>query len=360
MKQTSCCTLLWSTLLFCATGALADQVTLKNGDRLSGTIVKYDGKNLVIKSELAGQVTIPWDAVTALSSAAPVHVELKDGQTVVGAVTTAPDSKLQIATQATGTVTAARESVSAIRSDDEQKAYQADIDRFRNPRLVDLWIGTLDLGFADSHGNSNTETFTLSASAARVTSRDKIGVAFTSIFAASDASGSRLTTADAKRGGIDYNLNVHKKLFVFGSVNLETDQFQSLDLRFVPAGGLGYHAIRTENTALDLQVGASVNREFFSTGLNRTSEEVLFGEEVTHRFSKSSSLHERLVLYPNLSSGGDYRMNFDTTMVTTIRKFLSWQFSVSDRYLTNPVPGKKGNDILFTTGFRLTFANPTR
>ena len=29
---------------------LADQVTMKNGDRLSGAIVKYDGKNLVLKS----------------------------------------------------------------------------------------------------------------------------------------------------------------------------------------------------------------------------------------------------------------------------------------------------------------------
>jgi len=47
---------------------LADQVVMKNGDRLSGNIVKYDGKSLIIKSELAGQVTIPWDAVTSITS----------------------------------------------------------------------------------------------------------------------------------------------------------------------------------------------------------------------------------------------------------------------------------------------------
>ena len=28
----------------CAAGALADQITLKNGDRLTGTVVKSDGK----------------------------------------------------------------------------------------------------------------------------------------------------------------------------------------------------------------------------------------------------------------------------------------------------------------------------
>src|SRR5580693_2670458 len=65
----------------CASGALlADQVTMKNGDHLSGSIVKYDGKNLILKSEFAGQVTIPWDAVTAITSSDPLNVGLKDGQ----------------------------------------------------------------------------------------------------------------------------------------------------------------------------------------------------------------------------------------------------------------------------------------
>ena len=38
--------------------ALADQVTFKNGDRLSGVIQKNDGKNLTLKSELAGVVSV--------------------------------------------------------------------------------------------------------------------------------------------------------------------------------------------------------------------------------------------------------------------------------------------------------------
>jgi len=60
---------------------------MKNGDRLSGAIVKYDGKNLILKSEFAGQVTIPWDAVTAITSSDPLNVGLKDGQMLVGVVT---------------------------------------------------------------------------------------------------------------------------------------------------------------------------------------------------------------------------------------------------------------------------------
>jgi len=37
--------------------ALADQVILKNGDKLTGTIAKSDGKTLVLKTDYAGDLT---------------------------------------------------------------------------------------------------------------------------------------------------------------------------------------------------------------------------------------------------------------------------------------------------------------
>lgn len=37
---------------------LADQVTLKNGDRITGSIVIKDEKTLTIKSEFLGEVTL--------------------------------------------------------------------------------------------------------------------------------------------------------------------------------------------------------------------------------------------------------------------------------------------------------------
>ena len=80
-----------SSLYLCLVTAhalLADQVTLKNGDRLSGAILKNDGTKLTMKSELAGDVTIAWAAITAVSAPGPLHVGLKDGKTVVGAVST--------------------------------------------------------------------------------------------------------------------------------------------------------------------------------------------------------------------------------------------------------------------------------
>ena len=57
--------------------AFADQVTLKNGDRLSGEILKSDEKSLTLKTEFAGEVKIDWSAVTNVDSSQDMTVGLK-------------------------------------------------------------------------------------------------------------------------------------------------------------------------------------------------------------------------------------------------------------------------------------------
>jgi len=338
-----------------AAQAFGDQITLRNGDRFSGTILHSDTKELVLKTEFAGTVTIAWSAITNITADGPVFVGLSDGQTVAGAVQAA-NGQVQVRTQAAGTITTAQSTVQTLRNREEQTAYETQVERYRNPRLVDLWTGNLDLGFAATRGNSDMRTFSLATRADRATTRDKIGVYYTSIFSSNNTSGVKTTTANSKRGGITYDVNFHKKFFAWGSVELESDQFQGLDLRFVPAGGLGYHAVNTENTKFDLRGGVAGNREFFTTGLDRSSAELIFGEDFLHRFSKVTTLEEHMRFFPNMSDGGAYRLNFDTTLATAFKKWFSLQFTVSDRYLSNPLPGRKSNDVLFSTGVRLTFA----
>ena len=77
-------------LLLCAIPALADQVILKNGDRLTGSITKSDGKVLVIKTDYAGDVTVKFDAIQSITSTGDLTVSLA-GKTVVGPVTTSGD-----------------------------------------------------------------------------------------------------------------------------------------------------------------------------------------------------------------------------------------------------------------------------
>jgi len=332
-------------------GLFAGQITMKNGDRFTGAVVKLDGKNLVLKSDYAGPIAVPWDAVVSISSSEPLSITLQDGQLLVGQVSTS-DTKFVIETKNAGTISAEKDAVKMVRSQTEQ----AEADRYLNPRIVDLWAGFVDLGYSAARGNSSTNNLTVSANAARATTRDTIAVHFTSLYASNKVAGKSVLSANAMRGGINYDLNLRPRLFAFGSVDLEFDEFQGLDLRFVPAGGLGFHAVKGERTALDLFGGGALNREFFSTGLKRTSGEVLAGDDLVYKLSSITSLHQRLVFYPNVSRPGEYRTNFDLSTVTTLKKWLAWQLSASDRFLTNPLAGRKRNDFIFTTGFRVTFA----
>ena len=164
----------------CAMVARADQVTLRNGDRLTGTIVKSDANTLLLKTEYAGDVSLQWDSVAAITSTQPLHLALRDGRTVVGAVTT-KDDKFDVATKETGEVAASKEAVVAVRNDAEQKAYDDQVERLRHPHLTDFWSGLLDTGLSVTRGNSATLTYPLSGKAARVTDRDKISLYTTAI-----------------------------------------------------------------------------------------------------------------------------------------------------------------------------------
>ena len=72
------CSLLFAAaaLLIAVVPAAADQITLKNGDRVTGAIVKKDGKDLTVKTDLMGVVTIPWDQVTDIKTNEALNVVL--------------------------------------------------------------------------------------------------------------------------------------------------------------------------------------------------------------------------------------------------------------------------------------------
>ena len=52
----------------------ADQVTLKNGDHLTGKVVKSDGKTLVLHTDSAGDVTLKYADIQDIKTDQELHV----------------------------------------------------------------------------------------------------------------------------------------------------------------------------------------------------------------------------------------------------------------------------------------------
>ena len=343
-------------LCFCAASALADQVTLKNGDRLSGTIVKTDDDKLEMKSEFAGDVKLPWSAVGAIVSAEPLHIALKNGQTIVGIVTT-KDGKFEVAA-ATGSVEAPKAEVVAVRNNAEQDVYM----RMEHPRIIDLWAALLDTGLSLTRGNSESTSFALTGKAARTAKRTKISLYSTEIYSRSTLAGVSNTTANAIRGGARVDVNLRGRSFAFGLADFEHDRFQDLDLRSVQGGGLGYHLIKEKDRTFDVFGGLTYNQEYYSKpfrppnpSTTRKTAEFVVGETLATKVGSRTTLSEQFNFFPNLSDTGDYRLQLDATAATKLKNWLSWQVTFSDRYVSGPLLGLKNNDVLFTTGLRLTY-----
>jgi len=82
----------------------------------------------------------------------------------------------------------------------------------------------------------------------------------------------------------------------------------------------------------------------------RNSAEFFWGDDFNYKLGARTTLVEGFRMFDNLSNTGQYRINFDTTATTQLTKWLTWNVSLSDRYLSDPAPGRKTNDFLYSTG----------
>jgi hypothetical protein len=165
-------------LCFVVANARADEVALKNGDRLTGTVIASHTNTLLIKTESAGYVYVLWSALASMASTQTLHLTLKDGQIAAGTVIT-QDGRFEVATRERGKVEVPIDAVVAIRNDPEQAAYDAQIERLRHPRLTDFWSAVLDAGLSLTRGNSSTLAYNLSTKAVRTTMGDKnLGICY--------------------------------------------------------------------------------------------------------------------------------------------------------------------------------------
>jgi len=364
--------LLLTMVLLCP-ALFADQVSLKNGDRLTGTIVKSDAKTLVLKTEAAGEVTFQWAAIDSITSTQPLHVGLAGGQMVVGPVAT-KDGQIQVTTTTAGVVTAAKDSVQVIRSDSEEASYDAAMERLQHPHLGDFWSGTLDTGLSLTRGNSATLSYNLAGRAVRQTDRDKITAYATAVYGKNDTTSPSQVIAHQITGGVRADINFRPRWFAYAATDFNSNALQNLNLQNVIDGGIGGHVIKTKNAQFDVFAGAGYNQEFFGAytlpnptpppattlfpAVTQRNAEANVGETFSAKLGSRSTFSETFNYFPNLSGPSGYRYTFNTVLSTAISKWLGWQFSLNDNYLSNPPTGIKGNDLILSTGLRLTFGSP--
>jgi Protein of unknown function, DUF481 len=346
-------------ILSIASATLADTLVLKNGDRLTGTIESSDGKTITFKTDYAGEIKVKWSAVKEATTGEPIYVVRKNKTTVSGQVTTeGADVTVHPSTGTAQTVPLS--DVEIIRSPAQQKVYEGTL----HPSLLQEWAGGANFGFALARGNSDTTNLAVGFNAGRKTLSDQIKMYLSTIYSTAGGLFGGTTTANEILGGVRYDKNIDPALFAFVSADYTHNALQSLNLQQIYSGGLGWHAINNPNTTFDVLAGLSYTRETYTgatttspdTNVERNFPAAVFGEDFTKKFGKISALTQDFTVYPDLSSLGEYRFALDAGWTTQIKKWLGWQITLGDRYISNPpILGTKNNDVVLSTGLKVSF-----
>ena len=355
MSKTTAYVLL--VLLCMAAWLKAEQVSLKNGDRLSGTVVSMDGKKLVLKTAYAGDVSIDWDSVSQFTSDQPLVITKTNQQQVTGTVKSEEDN--YIVTTSQGPQTLPKADVAVMRSPADQVAYEKSL----HPGILEAWTGGGNFGLALARGNSETTNLALGFNAERKTTTDTWIINAASIYSTDQKL--NMTTANSFQGLIRYDHNLSKRIFIYGAFAGGYDELQNLNYRLTPGGGIGFHAIMTEKTTLDLLAGLGYTRESYTTGLTRNLVTATLGDEFAYKLSPRTSIMQNLYYLPSLNettcsntlltSCRVYRVTGNFGITTKLNAWLTANLLFNDRYNSQPVLGNKKNDVLFTTGLGFTF-----
>jgi putative salt-induced outer membrane protein len=346
--------------------AFADQVVMKNGDKLTGSITKSDGKTLVLKTDYAGDLTIKFDAIQSFSTTGNLHVTA-GGKTAVGPVSTS-GANVVVASKSGGPVEAPLSSVAVMRNDAEETAYE----KSQHPGWGEGWVAGVNLGFAATAGNSETKNLNIAFNGVRTGAHDKLTLYENTIYAVSNKTAGvslHQTTANSNAGGARYDRDFVPRVFAFGSADFFTNALQDLDLRSILGGGIGFHAIKNPNTTLDLLTGANYTHESYSGVPNpnpppdtysysQSLGALTLGDAFTHKLGKSTNVTQSFIFYPDLSDTSQYRFTFNLGTVTKLNKWLGWQNSVVDVFVSNPpaaVPRIERNDLQISTGLNISF-----
>ncbi|HEX6278537.1 MAG TPA: DUF481 domain-containing protein [Pyrinomonadaceae bacterium] len=328
--------LLLPVLLFSLSiSALGNEVTLKNGDRLSGKIVEESDESVVIETEYAGKVTIERKFIAAIGEAKK-EAEVKPAavaEKTVAKVEAKPEAKAAKAVAAPIKPTPPR--------------------LFTGP-ITEGWEGNANVGFSYTSGNSNYTTMSTGLRATKNGGPDKLTVYARSLWYSNRNSGQMVTTQNAFWGGVRYDRNLDRRNFLFGSYDFERDRPKKLNFRSVVGGGFGMHLIKNENTELDTLLGGAWNRTW-QVGNDTDTPEALAGATLKHRFHEKLRLQNSFTFFQNVTDRDEFRFLFDATLTADVTKRIGIFFTVGDRFNNDPIGSSKRNDFLFTTGLKWSF-----
>ena len=151
----------------------------------------------------------------------------------------------------------------------------------------------------------------------------------------------------------DFNLG--KRLFVYNLGGAGHDEVRKIDLRFEEGPGLGYHLITRSNFVLNVESGANYQAQYFSDQTKKENFYFRMAEDLTWKINGRLTWDEKLEYFPRLESGNQYRARFETNLKYLLLQNLSLNLTVIDQYDSDPANGVDKNDLQIRSSLGLKF-----
>jgi putative salt-induced outer membrane protein YdiY len=217
------------------------------------------------------------------------------------------------------------------------------------------WRGALGASVSAASGNNESVSAGLNADAVRQREHDKLVGFVQALYGRRETNGVSELTAGRFRAGTRYDRDISDLTYGFIGYDLEKNKLADLKWRHSPSVGVGLHLRKTETFTFDVFAGYSHNREELYSGAKRSFDEGMIGEETTHKISDSTSLRQRLTVFPNLTDSGEYRVVFDASLLMPLVERWNLTVNLSARYQSNPPLGVQKSDALLFTGLQYSW-----
>lgn len=315
-----------------AAPALADEVQLRNGDRVTGQVVKLGGGSLTFKTA-HGDLTIPWAEVTSLTSTQPLMIAIG---------TAKPTQITAIAPADAGRVTLTPGGAVAL----------TDITGFTLVEPPVTITGGANAGLIQTSGNTDVNSVRLDADVSIRQHANR----YTASAAVNRAKDTGRQTADNWTTAFNYDRFLTSRLFVNANSIFTNDRFRDLDLRTALGAGIGYQFFDTPRVKLTANGGLGWVNEDFIVALDNdyvAAKEsaaldifiVIDRIQFFHKHDGYFGLEGDDNLFIKAQNG--FRLGVMKNFVTTIQMDLD--------YDPSPAPGRRETDRTFALTFGYRF-----
>ncbi len=230
----------------CLPGAgLADELIFKNGDRLTGTVVRLADGKLSFDSKVVGSVTAAVGELESFTTQQPIELHLTDGRVVSDRVVLADSGSVRFA-------------------GDRSQVGFAEIEEI-NPEPV-RWHGSVAAGLTLERGNTDSQDANIEFRARRTADDYRFNLRLRYKGERSRSGGGDYVTDDRiYRGTTQYDHFLRDRLFAYGRLSGERDGVADLDLRTITGSGLGYQLFKRSDFSFDIQGGLAWVHDDYGT-----------------------------------------------------------------------------------------------